>query len=164
MRDRRNVKEGKEDFEVSTPESILKTVNSILDGVTAFIVIIASISILIGVIGIVNTMTTSVLERKKEIGIMKAIGARNSQIFLQFFIESSLLGLVGGIVGVAVGSLIGVMGSYAINDFLGASIKPIINLNLIFATLVGSFIIGGIAGIYPAMNAAKQNPVEAIRG
>src|SRR3989344_5567275 len=106
LRKIRNVKIGQEDFEVSTPEQALSTVNQILTGVQIFIVLIALISILVGAVGIVNTMTTSVLERKKEIGTMKAIGARNSDIFYQFFIEAGLLGLIGGLLGVAIGSLI----------------------------------------------------------
>jgi putative ABC transport system permease protein len=163
MRRRRNVEIGKENFEVSTPEATLEMVNTILGGVQAFIVIIASISIVVGAIGIVNTMTTSVLERRREIGIMKAVGAKNSQIFFQFFTESGLLGLVGGIVGVALGLLIGQVGIGVINSFLGAEVPLDINLFLIIGTLAGSFIIGSISGIVPAMNAAKQNPVEALR-
>ena len=128
-----------------------------------FIVIIASISILVGALGIVNTMTTSVLERKKEIGIMKSVGATNGQIFLQFFIESGLLGLVGGLVGVILGSIIGFVGTKGINNFIGAELSPEINILLIFSSLVGSFMIGAIAGIVPAMKAAKENPVEALR-
>ena len=164
LRQRRDVKVGEEDFEVSTPESTLKTVNSVLGAIQAFVIIIASISILIGAIGIVNTMSTSVLERKKEIGIMKAIGSRNEQIFLQFFVESGFLGLVGGAIGVIFGILIGYAGTLGINSWLGSEIAPSISLWLIFFTLVGSFLIGAIAGIVPAMHAAKQNPVEALRG
>jgi len=164
MRKRRDVKEGEEDFEVSTPESAMETVNSVLGAVQAFIIIIASISILVGTLGIVNTMTTSVLERKKEIGIMKAIGATNMQIFLQFFFESGMLGLVGGLVGVVFGTIIGIVGVIGINQFLGAELSPVINFALIGGTLLGSFMIGAIAGIVPAMSAAKQNPVEALRG
>jgi len=164
LRNRRNVKVGEEDFEVTTPEALLETVNSILGAIQAFIIIIASISILVGAIGIINTMTTSVLERKKEIGIMKAIGARNSNIFMQFFIESGFMGLVGGVLGVVIGVLLGYLGTVGINNFLGAEATPQINLFLIIFTLTGSFIIGSIAGILPAMQAAKQNPVEALRG
>tara|TARA_Y100000310_G_scaffold246828_1_gene252242 strand:- start:1829 stop:3046 length:1218 start_codon:yes stop_codon:yes gene_type:complete len=164
MRKRRDVKEGNEDFEVSTPEAMMETVNSVLGGVQAFIIIIASISILVGALGIVNTMTTSVLERQKEIGIMKAIGAKNSQIFMQFFFESGMLGLIGGLVGVVFGTLISVAGIIGINSFIGSELSLTIDFILIMGALVGSFLIGAIAGIAPAMNAAKQNPVEVLRG
>ncbi len=163
MRKRRDVKVGEEDFTVSTPEATLSTVNSILGGVQAFIVIIASISIFIGAIGIINTMTTSVLERKKEIGIMKTIGAKNNQIFMQFFIESGLLGLIGGIVGATFGTLLGIVGISGINNFLGSELVFHIDFLLISFALLGSFSIGAIAGIIPAMNAAKQNPVDALK-
>ena len=164
LRKTRDVKIGEEDFEVSTPEALLSTVNNILSGVQIFIALIAGISIFIGALGIVNTMTTSVLERKKEIGIMKAIGARNSQIFFQFFVESGLLGLIGGIIGVILGISLSVLGTVALNNFLGTELKPVVDYFLIFYVLLGSFLIGAVAGIVPAMNAAKQNPVEALRG
>ncbi|MFH1238048.1 MAG: ABC transporter permease [archaeon] len=164
MRERRDVEEGEEDFEVSTPEAMMETVNSILGGVQAFIIIIASISILVGALGIVNTMTTSVLERKKEIGIMKAIGAKNSQVFMQFFFESGMLGFIGGLVGIIFGTLVGIWGIAGINSFLGAELSFSFDFILIGGALAGSFIIGAVAGIVPAMNAAGQNPVEALRG
>jgi len=164
LRKTRNVKVGEEDFQVSTPEATLDTVNSILTGVQAFIVLIASISILVGSLGIVNTMTTSVLERRKEIGIMKAIGAKNSDIFYQFLIESGLLGLVGGLAGVLAGTIIGLLGTRWINNFVGSSAPIGVSLPLILFSLLGSFIIGAVSGIVPALNAAKENPVEALRG
>jgi len=164
LRKRRNVDVGEEDFEVSTPEAMMDTVNSVLGGVQAFIIIIASISILVGALGIVNTMTTSVLERRKEIGIMKAIGGTNGQVFMQFFFESGLLGFVGGLVGVIFGTLIGIAGIIGINGFIGSELGFNIDFILIGGALLGSFIIGSVAGIVPAMNAAKQNPVEALRG
>jgi len=164
LRKRRDVKKGEENFEVSTPDAALETVNKILFGVQSFIVLIAFISIIVGTIGIVNTMATSVLERKKEIGIMKAIGAKNSDIFYQFFIESGLLGLMGGIAGVVVGVLVGTYGTIGLNSFIGSTVKPDISVLLIVFSLIGSFLIGSVAGIVPAMNAAKQNPVEALRG
>lgn len=163
LRDRRDVKEGEEDFEVSTPEASLATVNQVLTGIQIFVVMIAAISIIVGSIGIVNTMTTSVLERTKEIGIMKAIGAKNSDIFYQFFIESGLLGLVGGTVGILFGIMIGYFGTFSINSFLGAATQPEINWMLILFTFIGSFVIGAISGIVPAIRAANQKPVEALR-
>ena len=164
MRKRRDVDLGEEDFEVSTPETMMDTVNQVLGGVQAFIVIIASISILVGALGIVNTMTTSVLERRKEIGIMKAIGGTNEQVFMQFFFEAGMLGFIGGLVGVVFGTLISMMGIVGINNFIGGELNLVIDFVLIGGALAGSFIIGAVAGIVPAMNAAKQNPVEALRG
>lgn len=163
MRKNRDVDEGEEDFTVQTPDQALSTVNSVLSGVQAFIVLIASISILVGAIGIVNTMTTAVLERKKQIGIMKAIGAKNSDIFYQFFIESGLMGLMGGLMGLIVGETIALLGTQSINAFFQAEVDPQINIIFILATLAGSFIIGSLAGIIPAMRAAKQHPVDALR-
>jgi len=164
MRKRRDVKEGEEDFEVSTPEGSMEQVNSILNGVKIFISMIAVISIIVGTIGIVNTMSTSVLERRKDIGIMKAIGAKNGHIFTIFLIESGLLGLAGGILGVGVGVLVGYVGTIGIGSFIGSDLKPQIDLLWVLAPIAGSFILGALAGIVPAMQAAKQNPVEALRG
>ncbi len=163
LRDRRDVKKGEEDFEVSTPESTMEQVNSVLNAIAIFIIIIASISIVIGAIGIINTMATSVVERKREIGIMKAIGARNSHIASLFFVESGFLGLVGGALGILFGLIIGYVGTLAINSYVGATTKPEINFLFIFFALVGSFLIGAAAGIIPAISAARQNPVEALR-
>lgn len=164
LRRTRGVRVGEEDFEVSTPEASLETVNSVLGGVQAFIVLIASLSIIIGAIGIINTMTTSVMERKKEIGVMKSVGATNGQIFMQFFVESGLLGLVGGLVGAIIGTIIGFFGTLALSNWIGASLSPEINWILIIFALIGSFIIGAVTGIIPALKAAKQNPVKALRG
>jgi putative ABC transport system permease protein len=163
LRRRRNVKIGEEDFEVSTPEAALSTVNQILTGIQIFIVMIAAISIIVGSLGIVNTMTTSVLERVREIGIMKAIGAKNSDIFYQFLIEAGLLGMVGGLAGIIFGMGIGYLGTFSINSFLGATTSPQINWPLIIITFIGSFVIGAISGIVPAIRAANQKPVEALR-
>ncbi len=163
LRKTRDVKKGEEDFQVSTPQATLESVNQIILGIQIFIVLIASISILVGAIGIANTMATSVLERRREIGIMKAIGARNEHIFYQFFIEAGILGFVGGLLGIALGIGISYLGTSAINGFLGSSTKPNFNLVVMFFAMMGSFAIGSLSGTIPAMNAAKENPVEALR-
>ena len=134
LRKERGVKEGKEDFTVSTPEASLDTINSILNGVQIFIVIIAMISVFVGAVGIVNTMTTSVMERRKEIGIMKAVGAKNSQIFFQFLIEAGLLGTVGGIIGVLIGTLFSYVGIIAIGSYIGSDL--VFEINWILISLV----------------------------
>ena len=95
---------------------------------------------------------------------MKAIGGTNWQVFMQFFFESGMLGFIGGLVGVVFGTLVSIGGTIGINSFIGAELFPVIDPILIGGTLAGSFVIGAIAGIVPAMNAAKQNPVEALRG
>jgi putative ABC transport system permease protein len=164
LRHTRNVDRGEEDFDVSTPEAALETVNQVLTGVQIFIVIIALISVIVGAIGIVNTMTTSVMERRKDIGIMKAVGAKNSDIFLQFLIEAGMLGLAGGITGILAGSALSYFGTVGIASFLGTEVMPDVNILLIIGTLIASFLIGAISGIIPAIKAAKQNPVEVIRG
>jgi len=164
LRKRRDVKEGEEDFEVSTPAAALETVNQVLLGVQLFIAMIALISVVVGAIGIINTMTTSVLERKKQIGIMKAIGARNEDIFYLFFIESGLMGLIGGVIGVTIGVIVGYVGTIAINQFIGADVQPTIQWGLVFYSLIGSFVLGSISGIWPALSAAKKKPVEALKG
>lgn len=164
LRKNRDVKIGEEDFNVQTPEAALSTLNDILLGVQIFIALIASISVLVGALGIANTMYTSVLERKKSIGIMKAIGAKNSNIFMLFLIESGVFGLFGGVIGVILGSIISLVGILGINRFLGSSISPSINITLIVVTLIASTIIGAVSGITPAMQAAKENPADALRG
>ena len=163
LRKRRDVKIGEENFDVQTPEAALESITDILGGVQAFIVIIASISIVVGAIGIINTMTTSVLERIKEIGIMKAIGATNTDIFMLFLVESGMMGFVGGVIGATIGIIVGSAGTLGINSFIGSAARPDFNIVLILSSLMGSFLIGAAAGIVPAMNAAKQNPVEALR-
>ncbi len=163
LRRNRDVSKGEEDFEVATPEAALAQVNQIIAGIKIFVVMIAAISIFIGAIGIVNTMTTSVLERVKEIGVMKAIGAKNKDIFYQFFIEAGILGFFGGLIGIILGTGLGYFGTLAINSFLGAETEPQISLTLIAFTLLGSFLLGAISGIIPAITAANKKPVEALR-
>ena len=111
-----------------------------------------------------NTMYTAVLERTREIGIMKAIGARNSMIFLLFFLESGLLGMIGGIIGVLLGASIAYGMAFIGKLVLGSSlIRASINIYLVFGALSFSFIIGTIFGVLPALNASKLPPVEALR-
>ncbi len=164
MRKQRDVKEGEEDFEVQSPQQALADLDSILVGVQAFIVIIASISIIIGSIGIANTMFTSVTERRKQIGVMKSIGARNGDIFFLFLIEAGLMGLIGGFLGTVIGTAISFVGTFGINSWIGSTVLPQINVGLVFGALFGSFAIGAISGVLPAMSAARQHPVESLRG
>ncbi len=164
MRKERNVKEGEEDFTVQTPQAILGQVSSTLFAVQLFVYIIAGISIVVGGIGIMNTMFTSVLERTPHIGIMKAIGAKNSSIFSLFFIESGLIGSVGGLIGAAFGAGIAAGLASVGRALLGVElIRAEISIWLLIGSVLGSFLLGSIFGILPAVKAAKLNPVDALR-
>lgn len=163
LRKIRNIKNEKDDFEVSTPKATLSQINQIITGVQIFVLILASISIIVGMIGISNTMFTSVLERTKDIGIMKSIGAKNSQIFLLFLIESGIFGFFGGLFGISIGIILGFLGIFSLNNFLNLEIKFYIDYIFLFSVLLSSFVIGVFSGLFPAYRAAKQNPVESLR-
>src|SRR3989338_1545067 len=164
LRKERGVDKGEEDFQVDSPQQTLETLNSTLFAVQLFIYIIAGISLAVGGIGIMNTMYTSVLERTKEIGIMKSIGARDSAIFTIFFIESGLLGTVGGIIGIILGMSLAYGISAAGRLFLGSDlIQASISLLVILGSLVFSFVLGTLFGVLPAYQASKLNPVDSLR-
>ena len=164
LRASRNVKEGREDFTVETPGDVLKAFNTIIGGVTAVLVGIAAISLIVGGIGIMNTMYTAVLERTREIGIMKAVGARNQDVLAIFMFESGMLGLLGGLIGVVLGvalsQLVVLAGSFALGPGV---LNSDISLWLILGALAFSFLVGLIAGAFPAYEAARLPPVEALR-
>jgi putative ABC transport system permease protein len=165
LRKERNVKEGEEDFVVQTPQKTLETLNSALFAVQLFVTIIALISLLVGGIGIMNTMYTAVLERTKEIGIMKSIGARNSTIFTLFFLESGMLGMVGGIIGILLGLAFAYGLAFIGSLVLGSDlIRASVSLGLIFGALAFSFVLGTAFGVLPAYRASKLNPVDSLRG
>lgn len=164
LRKERDVDIGEEDFEVSSPQNIINTLDSTLAAINIFIAVIAGISLLVGGIGIMNTMYTSVLERTKEVGIMKAIGAKNSTIFTLFFIESGFLGVVGGIIGIILGMTLAYGGAFIGRLVLGVDlIQASVSLPLILGTLVFSFTLGTIFGVLPAMKAAGLQPVDSLR-
>jgi putative ABC transport system permease protein len=164
LRKTRDVEEGKEDFTVETPKDTIESLNSILSVVQIVVVGIAGISLLVGGIGIMNTMYTSVLERTREIGVMKAIGARNSSIFSLFLVESGMLGMTGGAIGIALGFILAKLVEFAAGAFLGGDIlRAHFPLWLIFGALAFSFFVGTIAGTLPAVQASKLKPVDALR-
>lgn len=164
LRKDRNQDIGEEDFSVQTPLQSLEAVSTILNIINLIVSGIAAVSLLIGGIGIANTMFTSVLERRKEIGIMKAIGAKNKDILYIFMLESALLGLVGGIVGAALGLALAFAVSSSASAFLGGiNLQVTFSLPLILASISFSLLIGIFSGIVPAYQASKMNPVEALR-
>ncbi len=164
LRRSRDVKENKEDFSVESPRKAFESFLVILDVVQVLLVGLASISLLVGAVGIANTMFTAVLERTNEIGIMKAIGARNSDILRIFLIESALMGFVGGLLGILVGMGIGKLAELILAQLLGSGVFIVyFQWYLLLGTLLFAMIVGILAGIMPARQAASMNPVDALR-
>jgi putative ABC transport system permease protein len=159
----RNVKVDNPDFTILTPEELLASFGTILNVITAFLVGIAAISLVVGGIGIMNTMYTSVLERTKEIGTMKAIGARNSDILTIFLIESGLLGLIGGIIGIILGYGGGKLIEIIAQPYTGSILQVYFPWYVTLAVLAFSFFIGSISGLLPSYQASRLKPVDALR-
>ncbi len=164
LRRDRNEDEGQETFRLQTAEELLETFTNIFSVVQAVVVGIASIALLVGGIGIMNTMYTAVLERTKEIGTMKAVGAKNSDILMIFLIESGLIGLAGGAIGILLGIGIAKTVEFiAINQLGSSFLQSYFGLDLIIGSLLFSFIVGSISGILPAIQASRLKPADALR-
>jgi len=164
IRKDRNEKVGEEDFSVQTPLQAISAIDTILNIINIVIAGIAGISLVVGGLGIANTMYTSVLERRKEIGTMKAVGARNSDILWIFLIESGMLGLSGGLIGAAIGLGFAFLVSSIANIAFGSNILAVtINSSLLIFAISFSSFIGIVSGILPAYQASRLSPVEALR-
>ena len=163
MRTRHNTPVGgDDDFTVFTQQDMLQTASSITGILTIFLGGIAAISLLVGGIGIMNIMLVSVVERTREIGLRKALGARKRDILTQFLAESSLLSLLGGVIGILLGWAISfTVGRVA--AYTGNAFEPSITLSSILLATIFSAAIGMFFGIYPANRAASLQPVEALR-
>jgi putative ABC transport system permease protein len=162
LRTRHRTEPGLDDFTVLSQQDFLQVAASITGVFTAVLGGIAAISLLVGGIGIMNIMLVSVAERTREIGLRKALGARRRDILVQFLTESSLLSLIGGLVGILLGWLISTaVGQFAIAN--GTPINPSISLNAVLLATIFSAAVGLFFGIYPANRAAALEPVEALR-
>jgi putative ABC transport system permease protein len=162
IRTRHRTDIGADDFTVFTQEAFLSSFAAITGVLTVFLGGIAGISLLVGGIGIMNIMLVSVSERTREIGLRKALGARKRDILLQFLTESSLLSVIGGIIGIILGWLISfIVGQVAAAT--GTDFTPIVGSDAIVLSTSFSAIIGLFFGIYPASRAANLEPVEALR-
>ena len=163
LRKFKDQKEGQEDFFIMTYEQLIQTFNNILGVINGVLVLIAFISLVVAGVNIMNTMYTTVLERTKEIGILKAIGAKNHNILLIFFIESGMVGLFGGSLGVGLGWGISTLGGRIATDAGYQMLQPIFPLELVIGCLFFALFIGAISGLMPARQASKLLPVDALR-
>jgi len=135
----------------------------ITSALTIFLSLIAAIALIVGGIGIMNIMLVSVTERTKEIGLRKAVGARNKDILNQFLLEAITLTLLGGLIGFVGGTSISFVASIVLTKVLQSNWVFTIPIGAVILSLVVATMIGLIFGIYPAKKASKLNPIEALR-
>ncbi len=162
LRQRHRTEVGADDFTIFTQDDFIATANTITSVLTIFLGGIAGISLLVGGIGIMNIMLVSVTERTREIGLRKALGARRRDVLIQFLTESSLLSLIGGVIGIGLGWLI----AFIVGRIAAASntmLTPVVGLDAILLATIFSTAVGLFFGIYPANRAANLQPVEALR-
>jgi putative ABC transport system permease protein len=165
----RMVTEDTKDFTVTSSTSMIETIQSTMATLTFFLTGIAAISLLVGAIGIANTMFMSVMERTRLIGILKSIGTRNSEILKLFLTESGIIGLMGGLLGIFLGFIVvGIMSEVGINIMgMGRmctnTSMAVVTPELVIFALLFSTIIGIVSGLIPARKAAKLQIVEAMR-
>ena len=159
----RHVTENDKDFSVTSRQQMNEMRSEMLGSMSAFLTAIAAVSLLVGSVGISNTMFTSVLEKTKEIGIMKAIGARNKDILAIFLFNAGLIGLAGGIIGVILGIILSGVIPYLMSDIPLAQGGTYVSINIIIIALSVSVLVGIIAGFVPAYKGSKLKPVDALR-
>lgn len=158
LRDRHEIEEGDEDdFQIQSFQDVLKTVQTITNLLTLMIAGISGISLVVGGVGVMNIMLVSVTERTKEIGLLKAIGAKNKDILTQFLIEAVIMTLSGGVVGI----ILGISGAFLVSITVG--VPFVISIPAILIAVGVSTMVGIIFGLYPARRAARLSPIDALR-
>jgi len=150
-----------DNVDAMTPFEFERSVKEPLQIFTSIIYAVAAISLLVGGLSVINTMTMSVAERTREIGVRKAIGASNLQVMAQFLAESAVMGLIGGLVGLALGLMVTSAGNAA--GAVSGNALFLVTSRLLVGSLAFAVGLGTLAGLYPAWHAANLNPVEALR-
>jgi len=160
-----NVAIGQQDA-TGTPISIQEVADEIqgtLGLIETVLASIAAVALIVGGVGLMNTMYTAVLERTREIGILKSVGARDGQVMVLFLIDSGLMGFLGGILGLVLGSVLSFLGTRLLGPSLGVgSFSPVISIGLVLGVLAFSFVLGALSGAWPAWRASRLNPVDAL--
>ncbi|MEM7536131.1 MAG: ABC transporter permease [Chloroflexota bacterium] len=159
LRERRGISYLSDDnFTIFSQNDLISVFGGILGALTAFIGAIAGISLLVGGIGIMNIMLVSVTERTREIGLRKAVGAKRSDVLIQFLVEAVVLAVLGGSIGIA----LGVAGATGISGAIEA-FDAVVGLDAVLTALIFSTVVGVFFGIYPAYRASRLNPIDALR-
>jgi len=158
LRDRHHLRpEEEDDFNIRNPEDIIQAQLDASKTLTVLLIAIASVSLIVGGIGIMNVMLVSVTERTREIGLRMAVGARGGDILVQFLVEAVTLSLLGGVLGIA----LGLGGSYAIAYF--AQWRTLVSVQAVAVAFLFSAAVGVFFGFYPARQASRLNPIDALR-
>jgi putative ABC transport system permease protein len=158
LRDRHELEEGDEsDFRIASAGDILSTVQTITGLLTVMIAAISGISLVVGGVGVMNIMLVSVTERTKEIGLLKALGAKEKDILLQFLVESVVMTVIGGSVGI----ILGISGAFIVSMLF--NIPFVLSIPAVIIAVAVSTLVGLIFGLYPARRAARLSPIDALR-
>jgi putative ABC transport system permease protein len=158
LRDRHSIEDGEEDdFQIQSAGDILSMVQTITGLLTAMIAAISGISLVVGGVGVMNIMLVSVTERTREVGLLKAIGAKEKDILAQFLIEAVIMTMSGGIIGI----ILGISGAFLVS--LVAGIPFVVSIPAVIIAVGVSTLVGVAFGLYPARRAAKLSPIDALR-
>lgn len=163
LRKNKGLEEGQEDFFVRSFEEMIESFSGALNLIIGFVVLIALISVIVSAVNTANTMITSVLERTKEIGVIKSIGAKNSEILKIFLFESSFLGFLSGVIGVLIGYVATSLAHSLLKNLGWGFLSPHYSATLFTGCILFATLTGALSGLIPAYQASKTNPVDTLR-